>query len=416
MDAATLPRPLSGGSLAIVIGVGPRHTMRLLLLLLLLAAAPMAVDPARDGYATLSADSEERWVPFELTAGNQIRFAMTLDGRAVTAILDTGVSFSVIARGSAALDPARVRPGGSASAIGGAVAIGWMATRSMSVGGLTRVGGGIGVAALPASATGSAPVDLLVGRDLIGATAIDIDYEHRRFRLLRSGRLPFHGAVAPLSLSPGLRVYQSEVMLGGRRLAPIVVDTGDGSSITLSQAAWRSTGPAARPMTDAIAYGLAGPVVSALTIVPDLMLGEVDAREVEVRIEDAGGFSQGIDAAGRVGSGFLQHYRVLLDPGAGRMVLSPNADAGAAPLRSTSGLLVGVLADRLRVLHVMRGSPAATNGWRDGDMICSVNGTAIPADYATGRLAGWSVAPPGTKVTLTLCDGSTRRLVTRSFY
>jgi len=27
-------------------------------------------------------------------------------------------------------------------------------------------------------------------------------------------------------------------------------------------------------------------------------------------------------AAGRIGSGFLRHYRVLLDPGAGHMILS----------------------------------------------------------------------------------------------
>ena len=391
---------------------------RFLALVLFATASPVAADPGGDpGFAVLASDTEARWVPFQLTAGNQIRFAMTLDGQPVTAILDTGVSFSVIARGSPALDPARVRSGGSASAIGGAVAIGWMATRSMSVGGLTRTGGGIGVATLPETATGGSGVDLLVGRDLVGELAIDIDYAGHRFRLLRSGRLPFRGAVASLTLSPDLKVYQSAILLGGQRLAPMVVDTGDGSAITVSQAAWASAGLATRPMTSAIVYGLAGPVVSALTVVPDVMLGDLDAHDVEVRVEGADGFSQGIAAAGRIGSGFLQHYRVLLSiPGAGRMVLSPDADAGTPPLRSTSGLLVGVLADRLRVVHVMRGSPAEASGWRDGDMICSVDGTPIPADYATNRLARWSVAAPGTVVRLGMCDGSARSLTTRAFY
>ena len=391
---------------------------RVLLPLLLLAAAPGAQPAREEGHATLAADTEARWVPFTLTAGNQIRFAMTLDGRPVTAILDTGVSFSVLSRASSALDAGRVRAAGSASAIGGAVAVGWMNTRSMSIGGMTRVGGGVSVAALPDSATGSSTVDLLIGRDLIGAAAIDIDYARHRFRLLRSGRMPFPGAVAPLRLSPGLMVYQSEVTLGGRRLAPMVVDTGDGSAITVSKAAWAGTGLAGRVMTSAIAYGVAGPVVSAMTIVPDLTLGEADARDVEVRVEAAGGFSQGIDAAGRIGSGLLQRYRVLLDPGAGRMVLGANAgaDAAAPPLRSTSGLLVGVLPNRLRVLHVMRGSPAAAAGWRDGDAICSIDGAPIPADYAGNRLANWSVAPPGTRVRLGMCDGSMRTLTTRAFY
>lgn len=393
--------------------------MRRLLPLLLVAALPAAAEPVRDtGYAVLAADTETRWVPFDLTSGNQIRFAMEVDGRSVVAILDTGVSFSVVARGSAALDPARVRPGGNATAIGGVVPIGWMATRSMTVGGLTRIGGGVSVAALPTAATGSAtPIDVLVGRDLIGGQAIDIDYAGRRFRLLRSGRMPFAGAVAPLRVSAERQVYESEVMLGGRRLRPMVVDTGDGASITVTQAGWQAAGMAARPVTTAIAYGLAGPVVSELAIVADLRLGDQEAHQVEVRIEPAGGFSQAIDAAGRIGSGFLQRYRVLLDPGAGRMVLSPGPDAATPPLRSTSGLLVGVLADRLSVLHVMRGSPAAADGWRAGDQICSIDGTPVPADYTTSRLAAWSVAPPGTVVTLGMCaDGGVRRLVTRYFY
>ena len=100
--------------------------MRLFLPLLLLAASPQPA--GREGIVTLAADSETRWVPFDLTPGNQIRFTLTLDNRPVTAILDTGVSYSVLAAKSAAADPARVTANGQATAIGGggngAVAVG----------------------------------------------------------------------------------------------------------------------------------------------------------------------------------------------------------------------------------------------------------------------------------------------------
>ena len=402
-----------------------RRLLPLLLPVLLPVLLPAAAAPADQrsgtpreaGRATLSADTEARWVPFELTAGNQIRFRMTLDGRTVVAILDTGVSFSVIARTSPALPAARIVARGSASAIGGAVTVGWIPTRSMSLGGLTRTGGGIAVAALPAAATGDAvPVDLLVGSDLVGGQALDIDYAARRFRLLRSGRLPFRGETAPLARSTERRVYESEAMLGGHRLRPMVVDTGDGAAITVTRAGWAASALAGAPTTTALAQGLAGPAVSDLAIVPSVAIGDLDAREVEVRIEPAGGFSQAIGAAGRIGSGLLRRYRVLLDPGAGRMVLAPGAEADRAPLRSTSGLLVGVLPDRLRVLHVMRGSPAEAGGWRAGETICTVDGSAVPAGYAASALAGWSVAAPGTVVRLGLCGGGVRRLVTRRFY
>lgn len=390
-----------------------------LLLLLAAAADPMGVpDFARDaGVVRLSPDAESRWIPFQLTPGNQIRFDMTLDGKPVSAILDTGVSFSVLARKSPALDVARLKAGGSATAIGGAVSIGWIPTRSIVVGGLTRTGGGVTVTDLPAIATGSAtPVDMLIGRDLIGGQALDIDYANSRFRLIQSGRMPFAGAVAPLTISAARRVYEGAIALNNHTLRPMVIDTGDGSAVTVTQAGWRSAALTGLPTTTAISYGIAGPVVSELAVVPRMDMGALAARQVEIRIEPADGFSQSIGVAGRIGSGFLQNYRVLLDPGAGRMVLQPGPNADQPPLRSTSGLLVGVERDRLKILHVMRGSPAAAAGWRNGDLICHINGQPIPADYGNSSLAAWSVGTPGTTVALRLCDGTERLLTLRRFY
>lgn len=397
---------------------------RWLPILLLLTAAGQGAPPSpRDpGVVRLAADAEARWVAFDLTPGNQIRFAMTLDGRAVTAVLDTGVSYSVLARRSPAVVAGTIRPLGRANAIGGTVAVDWMPTASLTLGALTRTGGGVTIADLPAIATGSAQaVDLLVGRDVTGGQALDIDYANRRFRLLPSGRMPFRGAVAPLTISPARQVYESTVTLRGHRLAPLVVDTGDGSAVTITRAGWRQAGwppagPGALPVTTAISYGLAGAAISDLAIVPEITLGDLVAHQVEVRIEPADGFSQLIGTAGRIGSGFLQNYRVLLDPDAGRMVLSPGPTADVAPLRSTSGLLLGVEPDRLRVLHVMRGGPAAAAGWRADDLICAIDGTRVAPGYATSPLARWAIGAPGTNVMLADCAGGTRTLTLRQFY
>ncbi|QKS01953.1 hypothetical protein F9288_04965 [Sphingomonas sp. CL5.1] len=383
-------------------------------------AAPPALPPASraPGVMRLAPDADARWVSFDLTPGNQIRFEMTVDGRALTAILDTGVSYSVLAKRYAEAAKLPIAAGGSAAAIGGAVDIGWVATREVALGGLVRTGGGLSVADLPAIATGSArPVDLLVGRDMTGNYALDIDYAARRFRLLPSGRLPFRGESAPLAISREKRVYIGEVTLGAARLRPMVVDTGDGSAITVTSEGWRAARLTGVRTTTAISFGLAGSVVSTIGIVPALAVGQLVARNVEVRVEPVGGFSEAIGAAGRIGSGFLQNYRVLLDPAAGRMVLAPEAGADEPPLRSTSGLLVGVEPDRLRVLHVMRGGPAAAAaGWRAGDLICTIDGAPITRDYAITPLATWSAGEPGRTVTLGMCDGSIRKLTLAAFY
>lgn len=371
------------------------------------------------GTIGLAPDAENRWVPFELTPGNQIRFAMTLDGRPVTAILDTGVSDSVLSSRFAGIDKARLRPGEAATAIGGSVATGRLPVDTVALGGLTRRGGTLLVADLPAAIIGGdAPVDLLVGRDLTEAAALDIDYPNRRFRLIPSGRLPFPGVTAPLTVTSRLRVYQGEVTLNGRRLHPVVVDTGDGSSVTVTAAEWAAARPTGQRVTTSIGYGLGGVVETGLAILPQISVGRLTARNVEVRIEPAKGFSEGIGAAGRVGSGFLGRYRVLLDPRAGHMVFQPGPDADKPPLRSTSGLLLALMQDRLRVLHVMRGSPAALSGWSAGDTICAVDGRTIGPGYATDPSATWTAGKPGRTVQLTGCQPGARprALTLRSFY
>ena len=173
-------------------------------LALMLACSAATVAPPSPPRAApvdvLAPDAEARWVPFDLTPGNQIRFTLDVDGAAVTAILDTGVSFSVLSRAFVDARRLKVRSGGTASAVGGSVPIGWIDTKTIRLGGLTRQGGSIGVTALPATATGSArPIEMLVGRDLTEGYALDVDYAARRFRLIASGRMPFTGAIAPKS-------------------------------------------------------------------------------------------------------------------------------------------------------------------------------------------------------------------------
>lgn len=388
------------------------------LLLVLTVAPPPPIAPgATRPISTLVADSADRWVPFTLTPGNQVRFTATLDGEPVAAILDTGLSYSVLSRDYVRRAHVHVTQRGNATVIGGVVPIGWATTRTLALGGLTRQGGEIAVAEVPVMAAGGGDaIDLLVGPDLLSGYALDIDYPQHRFRLLPSGQLPFRGDSAPLRISPQTNIYLTDGMLAGRPLHPLVVDTGDGSMLTLSARAWQRVEPDPPTMTSAVSYGLGGAVTTGLAIVPHLRLGDLDAKQIEVRIEPSGGFSDAVGAEGRIGTGFLQRYRVLLDPGAGRLVFSPGPAADRPPVRSTSGLLLGFDGDRLHVVHVMRGSPAAQGGWKAGDAICAIDGRPIPADYPSNALSGWSVGEPGRTVTLKLCDGATRTLTLRHFY
>lgn len=384
-------------------------------LALLALLAPASEIQAAPPVSYLATDTEARWVPFELTAGNQIRFRTLLNGRWVDAILDTGVSDTAVSARFARTAGMKPLVPGQADAIGGSVALNWGAVERVEVGGLVRTGGRIAIIDADPRVTGPAPVDLFVGADLLAAHALEIDYDAQRFRLLPSGRMPFRGVTAPLRLAGPAGLYLSELDLGGRRHRPMIVDTGDGSMITLTRTAWRGIEQPGAAVTTAIAWGLGGQVESEVTIVPALRIAALPANEIELRIEPDTGFSGRKGAAGRLGGGLLRRHRVLLDPGAGRMVLAPAARSDWPVTRSTSGLMVAQRGDRLRVLHVMRGSPAEAE-WQAGMEICAIDGSPIPAAYAASPLASWSTGAPGRTVRLRLCDGTERSLTLARFY
>jgi len=365
---------------------------------------------------TLAADAEVQWVPFTLTAANQIRFTAQVNGRPAVAILDTGVTTTTLSRRFADAAKLQRRVGPSALTISGPIASAWTQPYTLTFGAFRRSGGRLAIIDLPTTATGGVSVDLLVGTDMTAPYALDIDYEAHRFRLLSSGRLPFRGSIAPLRLGTTWPFYTTDVTIAGMPVGRIAIDTGDGTSLSLSHRVVDALPRLPAAVTTTLDHALGGPMVAELAILPEIDSGTLAIRNIELRIEPPNGFTDATGMAGRIGSGLLQHYHVLLDPTAGRMVLAAGHDADRIPLRSTSGLLLATRPNRLDVLHVMRGSPAARAGWVAGDAICAVDGVAITPSYASSDRARWPVGTPGRTVHLTNCAGVTRPITLNHFY
>ena len=381
------------------------------LFFLLCAAAPDA-PPIPHASATRAREAEAPWVAFTLTPAEQICFQAVVDGHPVAAILDTGVSTSLLSRRFVDAARMRVRGGHAALAIGGTVASGWVDPSSVTIAAHTVQNPRLMTAPLPPATTGQAAIDLLVGSDMIAHYALDIDYAAQRFRLLPSGSLPFAGNIAPLRIGGEWSSYVTDLLVGTHHLSRMAIDTGDGSAITVTRGAWSALAEQQRPTSSTISYGVGGAAIVDLAIVPGVRSGAAPARTVEMRIEPSGGYTATIGMNGRIGSGFLRHYRVLLDPHAGRMVLLPGSSVDTPPLRSTSGLILRRDDDRLTVLHGMRGGPAEADGWQAGEQICAVDGLPVSAQ---GTLH-WPVDTAGRSVRLATCTGVTRTLTLRAFY
>ena len=60
--------------------------------------------------------------------------------------------------------------------------------------------------------------------------------------------------------------------------------------------------------------------------------------------------------------------------------------------------------------------PAAETGWKEGDEITAIDGQKIGRNYSGSHPSRWAGGPAGTEVTLSLIDGSTRKLTLADYF
>jgi S1-C subfamily serine protease len=113
----------------------------------------------------------------------------------------------------------------------------------------------------------------------------------------------------------------------------------------------------------------------------------------------------------------FSRFRLITDYAHDELWLVADAKALAEPfLKNRAGLLSLPAGDRLKVLMVAPGSPAERAGWKEGAEIVAVNGQKIGAAYRTSVLSHWATQAAGTRVALTLVDGSTRELILADYF
>ncbi len=109
------------------------------------------------------------------------------------------------------------------------------------------------------------------------------------------------------------------------------------------------------------------------------------------------------DELGALGNTLFRHFVLYIDYAGEQVIVEPGADLEKTFPEDRSGLLVGRTPDRrISVLYVSPGTPAATAGFQEGDIIESLDGA--PADQL-GDLVGIRaklMTDAGTKYTFTV--------------
>ncbi len=221
----------------------------------------------------------------------------------------------------------------------------------------------------------SAPVDGLIGWEVLARYVTTFDYGHDRVTL----RMP--GA----SGLPGKAIH---FVFGGTQpqmpctiddIATVcAVDTGSRTSLDLFSpfiAAHPSVVPANATAPGASGYGIGGSDVERLGRLPRLELGGYELRNLIAGFSSAtkGAFA-GIGVGANVGGGVWKRFVVAFDYPNQTMSLVPDAAFDEPETYDRSGIFAITQGGHVIAVDVRPGTPAAAAGVKKGDVITIIDG------------------------------------------
>ena len=359
-------------------------------------------------------------LPIEIFDGSRIFVNVTVGGRPVAAMIDSGAASSVVDAAFASEAGVRSAGGGAAIGAAGTAAVAIGSAKDVKVGTLTLEALPLAVMDLSGiSAQIGHSLGMVIGRDLFDQIVVTIDARARTITLTDPGAFtPEKGAVAVgLQAEGPLRTVAAEVEGGAP--ARLHFDIGNGTPLVLYPSYWRRVGLAeGRRASKTLVGGVGGSVAADVTAVRSLSFGGVQFRDVPTILMPAtGGAGDTSLVDGNIGLPVLSRFRFSVDYPHDRLWLAPATTTRTEAFeRDRSGLGVQAGTSGLTVRIVAPDSPASSAGLRPGDVIVAVNNRTVTRDYVTSGLSRWRNGPAGRRVLLKLADGSTRSLKLEDTY
>jgi predicted aspartyl protease len=272
----------------------------------------------------------------------------------------------------------------------------------------------------PIHRVSGASIDVLLGRDIFEDFMVDIDFPSQKIAFHDPKRFrPPAGAISiPLKQDERGGVRTVPITLEGK---PVLAtfDLGAGAALLLSpryaaeQGLLNGKRRSTTPST-----GVEGTSAASVVTLDKIEFAGTTHLQVPATIPSAWqNDRRNIPVRATIGTGLLSRFRIISDYSSDRLWLVPNPGALASPFKKNrAGLHTVKMGDKLKVIHVAPGSPAAMAGWREGDEIVAVNGSSITEDFYRGDLHRWSDGPAGTVVELQLVGGPIRSLTLDDYY
>jgi hypothetical protein len=340
---------------------------------------------------------------------DQIIIPVKINGDDLWALVDTGSPSTTVSLTWAKARNISLQKEVTASGIESAKYKQWAAPiQSIDIGGFHQNGGGLAFAKIPEiiNPHDGRRVDVIIGMDFISNFSLDINFDKNSLIIGPSGYPTPVGHLINIKSDNFYTKNVADIHLLGETLS-VLVDTGSNGSVSLYKYAFRKI-PLNLPVTDIAQFTDSGIIVMDYATVNGLKLDKLNITgPVLVYFQNS---RSGGGGDGSVGLELLDNYNIFLDTRQRKLVLTERASPRKSPYKTNMGIQGNITDERWNVVHVMKNSPAAAVGLKDGDQICAVDGRKFTASSDIPR------GPDGSTMHMALCDGRKIDLVRRSFY
>ena len=250
--------------------------------------------------------------------------------------------------------------------------------------------------------------DMLIGRDILNHFKLDLDGP-RRHATFRAERPPLPDMTPLKVMRSAKNTLVVDMVVEG---VPVraSVDTGSSTPLILKgDWAMRNDLLHGRKRSQWLGGDVSGLHTITMSSVRDATLGGLTFRDVPVEISD-----NLLEFDVNLGLDIFLRLRSFWDMGRSRIWLSGRADELEKPFaRERSGLAYLPEGEGLNVIFVAPESPAASGGWRKGDIITAIDDTPVTQLAAVDD---WKRDPGRQSARLTLAGGETRVLRLSDYY
>lgn len=382
------------------------------------AARIMIMGPPHAEASFLQESAPPYGVPFDFFRQSRIYLKGQVNGVPTDIMLDSGAGMSVIDKAYA--QRIGLRSEGEMTVQGqvGAQQAGIATGVTIEAGGVRLNNAALLILDLSevASRVGR-PLPFILGRDVFQSSVVELDFQKRIIAFRNPASFsPPKGAVR-LSLEKshgGTRVIPASV--NGLPQVNATLDLGNGGSLIVSQPYWTSQKLLENVRSsELIGGGVGGQKARKVATLRSVTIGGTTFRDIPASFNASPADlpPEGIN----IGIDLLSRFRLAVDYGHDVIYLTPVPIALTQPLRKErSGLRFELAGDRLRVISLSPGGPAARAGFKVGDEIIAVDGEKVSPAFYFGPHSDWDSGVAGTKVDLLGADGKHRELILRDYF